>query len=102
MIPLALVNSQFEPDRLLRRVAWNLTRILAVPSTGRTPASGATIGWSLRVAPTAAPSTVTPWSWMLPSRAAIVLSSIRSIGAPEVLQIVAVESTEILRVPQEI
>ena len=32
----------------------------------------------------------------------MVLSSIRSIGAPEVLRIVAVESTEILRVPHEI
>ena len=93
MIPFALVNSQFEPDRLLRRVAWNLTRIFVVPSTGRTPPSGTTIVWSLRVALTATPSTVTLWSWMLPRRAAIVLSSIRSIGAPEVLRIVAVEST---------
>jgi len=38
---------------------------------------------------------------MLPSRAAMVLSSIRSIGAPDVLRIVAVESTEILGVPHE-
>ena len=102
MIPLVLVNSQFEPDRLLRRVAWNRTRIWVVASTGRMPPSGTTIVWSLRVAGTATPSTVTEWSWMLPSRAAMVLSSIRSIGAPEVLRIVAVESTKILRVPHEI
>jgi hypothetical protein len=102
MMPLVLVNSQLEPDRLLRSRAWNLTRIRVVASTGRMPPSGTTIVWSVRVAATGTPSTVTEWSWMLPSRAAMVFSSIRSIGAPDVLRIVAVESTRILRVPHEI
>ena len=51
---------------------------------------------------TATPSTVTGWRRMPPSRAAIVLSSTRSIAAPEVLRIVAVESTAIARVAHEI
>ena len=73
------------------------------PPTGRMPPSGTTIVWSLTVALTATPSTVTGRSRMPPpSRAAIVLSSTRSIGPPDVFWIVAVESTETLRAPQPI
>ena len=57
--------------------------------------------WSLMVAAAASPSTVTEVDDIPPSRAAIVLSSTRSIGPPEVLRITAVESTEILRVPHD-
>ncbi len=60
---------------------------------GRIPPSGTTIVWSLTVAVTKAPSTLTSTSRIAPSRAAIVLSSTRSIGPPDVLRIVAVEST---------
>ncbi len=58
--------------------------------------------WSLMVAGTTDPSTVTGWRRMAPSRVAIVLNSIRSIGPPEVLRIVAVESTQIELGPHEI
>ncbi len=50
----------------------------------------------------ARPSTVTAPSRIEPSLAAIVLNSIRSIGPPEVLRTVAVESTRIVRAPQVI
>ena len=56
--------------------------------------------WSLIVAGTVAPSTVTGWRSMLPRRVAMVLSSTRSIGPPEVLRIVAVESTHSRPDPQ--
>ena len=72
------------------------------PPTGSTPPSGTTIVWSLTVAGTTAPSTVTGPSRIAPRRAAIVFSSTRSIGAPDVLRIVALESTEIARDPQAI
>ena len=54
------------------------------------------------VAATAAPSTLTEVSRMAPSRAAIVLSSTWSIPEPDVLRIVAVESTVIVRALHEI
>src|SRR5262245_24915822 len=71
-----------------------------VPSTGRTPPSGTTIVWPATVGVRAVPSTVTTPSRIDPSLAAIVLNSIRSIGPPDVLRTVAVESTRIVRAPQ--
>ena len=55
----------------------------------RTPPSGTTIVWSLTLALTRRPSTSTMRSRIAPSRAAIVLSSTRSIGPPDVFVIVA-------------
>ena len=69
MIPLAFVNIQFEPDRFVCSVAPNRTRMAVVPPIGRIPPSGTTMVWSLRVALTATPSTVTGSSAMLPMRA---------------------------------
>ncbi len=65
----------------------------------RTPPSGTMIVWSLTLAETRLPSTWTVWSRMPPSRAAIVLSSTRSIGPPDVLVIVATLFAWNARVP---
>ncbi len=94
-MPFAFVNSQFEPLRLVRSVAPYRTRIVVEPPAGRTPPSGTTIVWSLTVALTATPSTVTGSRRIAPSRAAIVFSSIRSTGPPEVFEIDSVASTRI-------
>ena len=64
-----------------------------MPPGGSTPPSGTTIVWSLMRAATARPSTVTGSSRIAPSRAAIVLSSTRSMALPDVLRIVASELT---------
>jgi len=53
------------------------------------PPSGTRIVWSLTLASTRRPSTSTTRSRIPPSRAAIVLSSTRSMGPPEVFVIVA-------------
>jgi len=99
-IPLACVNSQSDPPSVLRSRAEKRTRILVVASTGSTPPSGTTIVWPVTVAGTATPSTVTGRRRMLPRRAAIVLSSTRSIAIPDVFLMIAVESTHIARVDQ--
>src|SRR3954449_2379242 len=57
--------------------------------------------WSLTLAAAAAPSTVTATRLIPPRRAAMVLSSTRSIGPPDVFRMTALESTEILRVLQD-
>jgi hypothetical protein len=99
-IPFARVNNQSESLRPLRRRAPKRTRMRVSPPGARMPPSGTTIVWSLIVAATATPSTVTGRSRISPRRAAIVFSSIRSMGPPEVLRMVAVESTQIARVAQ--
>ncbi len=76
-------NSQSEPPSPFRRRALNRTRIRVSAPAGRMPPSGTTIVWSLIVAATGTPSTVTGRSRMSPRRAAIVFSSTRSIGPPE-------------------
>ena len=99
-MPPVWVKSQCEPARSLLSRAENRTRTRVVASTGRTPPSGTMIVWPVTVAGTTTPSTVTGLSRMLPSRAAMVLSSTRSISAPDVLVMIAVESTQIARVDQ--
>ncbi len=64
--------------------------------------SGTLMVWPLTVAVANPPSTVTFLRRIPPSFAAIVFSSTRSIAAPEVLRIVAVESTTMTRLPHEI
>ena len=56
--------------------------------------------WSLTEASTGSPSTNAPVSVIPPSRGATVLSSTRSIETPEVLRIVAIDSTRTLRESQ--
>ena len=80
-------------------MAWYLTRTLTVAPAGQDAAQGTMIVWSSTVRATPTPSTSTERSVMPPRRAAIVLSSIRSIGPPEVFVMVAVESTEKARDP---
>ena len=93
MTPFAFVNSQFEPDRLLRSVPeYRIRTTVRAPSASDRP-SGTEMVWSLTVAATVAPSTVTGWSRIAPSLAAIVLNSMRSMAAPDALTTVAVEST---------
>ena len=82
-MPFARVNSQFEPDRVDRSVAEKgTTRVAAAPS-GRTPPSGTTIVWSSIEGVTERPSTVTAPRCSPPSRAMTVLSSSRSMPAPD-------------------
>jgi hypothetical protein len=98
--PFVRVNSQFEPLRLERSVARKAIRTLTVSPTGSTPPSGTTIVWSSTVAPALAPSTDACVILRPPSRAAIVLSSSRSTGPPDVFVAVRTVSTRIARVPK--
>ncbi len=70
--------------------------------TARLRPSWTLIVWPLTVAAAALPSTITFLSRIPPSFAAIVFSSTRSIAAPDVLRIVAVESTTMTRLPHAI
>jgi len=84
-MPFVRVNSQFEPLSVLLTVALYWTRTVITPPAGRIPPRGTTIVWSLMLAGTAAPSTVTGPSRIEPRRAAMVFRLSRSIGSPEVL-----------------
>ena len=82
-MPLARVNSQLEPLSVDRRRAVNGTTTVAVAPSGRVPPSGTTMVWSSIVGFTVRPSTVTVPRSSAPSRAITVLSSRRSMPAPD-------------------
>ena len=58
-MPLTFVNSQFEPLRVDRSVAWYLTRILTVAPAARMPPRPTMMVWSLTRRATLTPSTWT-------------------------------------------
>ena len=82
-IPLARVNSQFEPLRVDRSRAANGTTTVAVAPSGSVPPSGTTMVWSSMRGLIRFPSTVTVPRSSAPRRAMTVLSSRRSMPAPD-------------------
>ena len=82
-IPLARVNSQLEPLSVDRRRAVNGTTTVAEAPSGSVPPSGTTMVWSSIRGVTRFPSTVTVPRSRAPRRAMTVLSSRRSMPAPD-------------------